>query len=200
MRLPNVVMLGVAATTGFAQMVAVSAVEEHKQLEWKGPQGCLVDFVKTPCHTVRYHEYSFGSSLGFDGITNAETIEAINHEGSEAKITTAVRRKFWLLPAWTAKTSELLLREQNRTVFIDHERKTFATEHHGAGRGYQSWEQDDLQCSHAKSHYLYLSERLRDSVVAGIHVVGYGGRDDRGATTKSTSLHHSDVKSCDFRW
>jgi hypothetical protein len=162
-------------------MIATGPAEEHKQLEWKAPQACLVAFAKTPCRTVRYHEYSFGSSFGFDGITNVETIEATNQDGSEAKIMTIVRRKFWLLPAWTVKAAELFLREQNRTVVIDHEKKIFATQHHNAEHGYQSWEQDDLQCSHAKTHYLYLSERLRDSVVAGFHVVGYGGRDDRGA-------------------
>ena len=40
--------------------------DDHKQLDWKGAGGCVVEFVHTPCRTVRYHEYSFGSSLGFD--------------------------------------------------------------------------------------------------------------------------------------
>jgi hypothetical protein len=97
--------------------IALTAAEDHRQSEWKGT--CAVDLAKPPCRTARYREYSFGSSFGFDGITNAESIEAVNHRGSEARMTTAL-----------------------------------AAEHHGTCRGSEYWEQDDLQCFHARSHYL----------------------------------------------
>jgi hypothetical protein len=176
----NQAVLALFAAGGFGQTVVLTDHGEHKPLEWKGG-GCVVNFGKTPCRTVRYREYSFGSSLGFDSITRTESIEAFDHDGSEVKIVAAARRRFWLLPELRVRTAEILLRQQNRTLHVVHDRKVFAAENRGAYNGYPLWEEDDSQCSHAKSHYMYLSQRLRDSVVAGVHVVGYGGRDDRGA-------------------
>jgi hypothetical protein len=184
MRAGNAAVLAAIALTMVGQTMGISAADAHEQLEWTSTVGCLVDFVKTPCRTVRFREYSFGSGLGFDGITSVEGIEAVDQQGSEAKVMKVVRRRFWLLPSATTTMVSLLLRDQNRTVHVDHDRKVFAAESGAAGRGSQYWEQDDSQCSHAKSHYLYLSERLRNSIIAGIHVVGYGGRDDRGADYK----------------
>jgi hypothetical protein len=94
-------VLAVIALTAFGQTMAVGAAEAHKQFEWNETVGCVVDFVKTPCRTVRYREYSIGNNLGFDGITNVEGIEAVDHQGLEAKVMNVVRRRFWLLPART---------------------------------------------------------------------------------------------------
>jgi hypothetical protein len=77
--------------------------------------------------------------------------------------------------------TELVLRNENRTLYIDHERKSFETHSGGANRGMPYWEEDDAQCSNMKFHFQYLSDRLPDSVVAGVHVVGYRGRDSSGA-------------------
>jgi hypothetical protein len=126
MRLRNIPMLGLFITIGSAQTGGLNLAEAHKQLEWTRTR-CVVDTAKTPCRTVRYREYSIGIGSGFD---SASIIEAFDRHGSEAKVITAVRRRFWLFPAWTARTTELVLREQNRTVITDHDRK-FSTETHG---------------------------------------------------------------------
>jgi hypothetical protein len=166
---------------GFGQVLPSSNPQSHNQLDWKGPGGCVVDYVKTPCRTVRYHESFFGSSLGFEGVTTSECIEAVDHDGSESKTRITTQRRYWLFPQQTKRTAELVLRKENRTLYIDHERGIFEAHLGGANKGMPYWEEDDSQCSHTKSHYLYLSERLQDSVIAGVHVVGYRGRDDRGA-------------------
>ena len=151
--------------------------EDHRQLEWKAG-GCVVEFVHTPCRTVRYHEYSFG----YDRIGTAETIEATDHSGSESKTTVGRWRPWWYLPGTgpRIRMTELLLRTEDQVVHIDHEHKVFES-HAGANRKWPSWEEDDSQCSHTASHYLYLSGRLPDSNMANVHVVGYRGRDSRGA-------------------
>jgi hypothetical protein len=168
-----------AALWGIGE-VAPNDLETHKQLKWNGPGGCLVEFVNTPCRTVRSHEFSFGIGLGFDGIAKAESVEAVDWDGSESKTRTTSRRRYWLTEN-RDRITELVLRTKNRTVYIDHERRIFEVQDGRANRGYQAWEEDDAQCSHAASHYVYLSERIPNSVVAGIEVVGYGGRDARGA-------------------
>jgi hypothetical protein len=174
-------MLTFAIASGFAQTGALKFTDTHKQLEWNRT-ACIVEGGKTPCRTVRYREYSFGVTSGFDSVSSASTIEAVDRQGSEVTIRTEVRRRLWLLRAWSARTTQLLLRPQNRVVNIDHDRKAYSAESLSvSGRGTPYWEQDDLQCSHAASHYLYLSERLPHAVVAGIHAVGYTGRDEGGS-------------------
>ena len=78
------------------------------------------------------------------------------------------------------KMTELLLRTEGRVVYIDHEHGVYETQP-GGNRGFPYWEEDDSQCSHTASHYQYLSGRLADSKIANVHVVGYRGRDYRGA-------------------
>jgi hypothetical protein len=65
-------------------------------------------------------------------------------------------------------------------VYIDHEHGVYEV-HPGANRKWPYWEEDDAECSHTASHYQYLSARLPDSNIASVHVVGYRGRDYRGA-------------------
>ncbi len=154
--------------------------EEHKQLDWRPVGGCVVDFVNAPCRTVRYHEYSFGSSLGLDRTTISQTVEATARDGSESKTTTSTWHRWWFLPDRTWKFTELLLRSTDRVVYIDHEHKIYETHPGAAMRGFPYWEEDDVQCSHKATHFTYLSGRLPDTVIAGIHVVGYRGRDFRG--------------------
>jgi hypothetical protein len=154
--------------------------DEHKELHWSGAGGCVVDFANTPCRTVRYHKYFFGSGLGFDRTTRSEAVEATDQDGSESKTTTSVWHRWWFLPERTWKFTELLLRAADRVVYIDHEHKIYETHPGAAKRPVPYWEEDDAQCSHTASHSLYLSGRLPDSIVAGVHVVGYRGRDFRG--------------------
>ena len=154
--------------------------DEHKKLNWSGAGGCVVDFVRTPCRTVRYHQYSFGSPFGFDRITSSETIEATDHDGSESKTTSGTRRPPWLFPAERFKTTELLLRSQGQVVDIDHEQRVYEVHQRRGSKG-PYWEEDNSECSHTASHYLYLSDRLPSSRIASFYVVGYRGRDDRGA-------------------
>ena len=155
--------------------------QSHKQLDWKGPGDCVVTFVNTPCRTVHSHSFSFGSGLGFDGITRGETIEAFDQDGSTSKTYSVARWRPWHLPEPTTKISYLVLRKENRTLVIDHDRAEFQESRRGANSGMPTWEEDDSACSHTKSHFLYLSDRLQDGVVAGVHVVGYGGQDYKGA-------------------
>jgi hypothetical protein len=152
---------------------------EQKAFHWNGAGGCVVDFVNTPCRTVRYHEFSYGSSLGFDRTTRAESVEAFDHTGSQAKTIARTWRRWWPLPLQTSKVTELVLHTEDQIVYIDHERRVYEA-HGGAHRNSPYWEEDDAQCSHTASHSLYLSGRLPDSIVAGVHVVGYRGRDYRG--------------------
>jgi hypothetical protein len=153
----------------------------HERLDWRRPGSCVVDFVHTPCRTVRYHEYSFGSSLGFDGITNSESVEAVDHDGSESNTTKSTHSRFWFFPQQRREITELVLRQENRTMYIDHGQGVYETHLRGANKKMPYWENDDSQCSNAKSHALYLSARLPDSKIAGVNVVGYRGRDKRGA-------------------
>lgn len=137
----------------------------------------MVPYVHTPCRTVRYHESSFGS----EGRTNTELIEAVDQDGSESRTTVVIERPSRLISEQTKNMTELVLREENRTLYIDHERRIFETHRGGANKGMPYWEEDDSQCSNMKSHFLYLSERIPDSVIAGVNVVGYRGRDYMGA-------------------
>lgn len=141
-----------------------------------------MEFVHTPCRTVRYHEYSFGSGLGFDRISTSETIEATDHTGSESKTTAGKWRRWWQFfgTGTTFKMTELLLRTEGRVVYIDHEHSVYESQP-GGNRKWPYWEEDDSECSHTASHYLYLSGRLPDSNIATVNVVGYRGRDSRGA-------------------
>lgn len=148
---------------------------------WKGAGACVVESVHTPCRTVRYHEYFFGSGLGFDGLTRLERVEAWDRSGSESKTWTRVHSRYWFFPNETRKITELVLRKENQIVTIDYDKRIYQVREGGANRGSPYWEEDDSQCSGTKSHYTYLKGRLPDSTVAGIHVVGYGGRDIRGA-------------------
>jgi hypothetical protein len=156
--------------------------QDHRQLDWTAAGGCVVEFVHTPCRTVRYHEYSFGSGSGFDRISTSETIEATDHSGSASKTTVERWRRWWQLPGMETrrKVTELVLRTEDRVVYIDHQHRVFES-HAGANRKWSYWEEDDSECSHAASHYLYLSGRLSDSNMASVHVVGYRGRDAQGA-------------------
>jgi len=155
-------------------------VQSHKQLVWKGAGGCVVNVARTPCRTVRSHEFSFGGSLGFDGITASETIEAFDQDGSTSKTYSAARWRPWHLPEPTAKGTHVVLRTEDRTLFIDHDRAEFLEYRGGSNRMMPYWEEDDSVCSHAKSHF-HLEDRLPDAVVAGVRVVGYSSQDFRGA-------------------
>jgi hypothetical protein len=130
---------------------------------------------------VRYHEYSFGSSLGFDGITSAASVEAVDHDGSESNTRKSTHSRFWFFPGQRREVTELVLRQENRIIYIDHGRGIYEAHGRGANKKMPYWEKDDSQCSDAKSHALYLSARLPDSIIAGVNVVGYRGRDHRGA-------------------
>jgi hypothetical protein len=154
--------------------------EEHKQLDWSSRGGCVVDFVHTPCRTVRYHDYSFGSSLGFDRTSRSEAVEATDQTSSESNTRASTWHRWWFLPQQTSKITELLLRAKDQRVFIDHTHKVYET-NTGRLRGFPYWEEDDAQCSHTATDFTYLSGRLPDSVIAGVHVVGYRGKDFRGA-------------------
>lgn len=151
----------------------------HRQLKWTG--SCAVDFASTACRTVRYHESAFGPGLGFEGTTYSECVDAVDHTGSESNTRSSVLRRFYLFPRRTLRITELVLRTENRTVYIDHERKVYESHMRGANKGNPYWEEDDSQCSHTASHSTYLSGRLPDSTIAGVHVVGYRGKDLRGA-------------------
>ncbi|HEY3739998.1 MAG TPA: hypothetical protein VGL53_09145 [Bryobacteraceae bacterium] len=155
--------------------------QSHKQLNWTGAGGCVVDFVHTPCRTVRSHEFSFGRGLGFDGIRSVDTIEAFDKDGSTSRTYSIAEWPFWHLPAPTTKRTHITRRTQNRRIAIDHDHAVFEEYPGGAHSGTPMWEEDDQQCSHMKSHYLYLSERLPDSIVIGVGVVGYSGTDDGGS-------------------
>jgi hypothetical protein len=154
--------------------------DEHKELHWKAADGCVVNFADTPCRTVRYHEYSFGRRLGFDGTTRSECIEAFDQTGSQARTIARTWRRWWPLPEQTSKRTELVLRTEDQIVYIDHERRVYEAHRGGAQRNWPYWEEDDGQCSHTATHHTYLTGRLPDTVMAGVHVVGYGGRDFRG--------------------
>lgn len=154
--------------------------DEHKQLDWRATGGCVVDFVNTPCRTVRYHQYSSGSSLGFDRTARSEAVEATDQNGSESNTRTSTWHSWWFLPQKTSKITELLLRSEDKVVYIDHEHKVYQAEPEAKMRGFPYWEEDDAQCSHTATHFTYLSGRLPDAVIAGVHVVGYHGRDYRG--------------------
>jgi hypothetical protein len=167
---------------------------------WKGAGACVVESVHTPCRTVRYHEYSFGSGFGPEGVTRSEHVEAFDHDGSESKTWTAVRSRYWFSPHVTKKITELILRKENQIVIIDHDKRIYQVTAGGANRGMPYWDEDDSQCSCTKSHYTYLSGRLPDSTVAGIHVVGYRGRDARGADYEFISLRPSDARRCEIKW
>jgi len=155
--------------------------DDHRMLHWSGAGGCIAGFSGTPCRTVRYHIYSFGQSLGFDGTTRSEWVEAFDQTGSEAKTVARTFRRWWPLPQETTNKSELLLRTQDQLVYIDHGRKVYEAHQGAKNRPSPNWEEDDDQCSHTATHSAYLTGRLPDSVIAGVHVVGYRGRDFRGA-------------------
>ncbi len=159
-----------------------SGIESHNPLKWNGAGGCVVEFVQTPCRTVRYREYSFGRALGFDRISSIERIEAIDRAGSESNTMAGNRRRWWQLPGMgtTFRLTALLLRTEGRAVTIDHGHRVYETRPGGTRKGLY-WEEDDSECSHTASHYLYLSGRLPASNIAGVNVVGYSGRDSRGA-------------------
>ena len=155
---------------------------DHKQLDWKGAGGCVVEFGHTPCRTIRFRESSFGSGLGGERNYTMETIEATDRAGSESKTTTGKWRSWWQLPGTGTKfkMTELLLRSEGQVVQIDHDHRVYEA-HPSGNRGFAVWEEDDSQCSHPASHFLYLSGRLPDSNIANVQVAGYRGRDDRGA-------------------
>jgi len=153
--------------------------DEPKQLDWKGPGGCVVDFVRTPCRTVRYHEHSFGRGLGFGKKTSSRWVVAFDHDGSESQTRASVWHRWFFFPV-RARITELVLRAEGRVLYIDHERKIYEA-HRKANRPIPYWEEDDGLCSGTAAHSTYLSGRLPDSIIAGVHVVGYRGRDFRGA-------------------
>jgi hypothetical protein len=154
--------------------------DEHKQLDWRAIGGCVVSFVNTPCRTVHYHQYSYGTSLGFDRTTRSEVVEATDQTGSESNTRTSTWRRWWFGPQRTSKVTELLLRATDTVAYIDHDHKVYETRPGAAKRGFPYWEEDDAQCSHTATHFTYLLGRLPDAVIAGVHVVGYRGRDFRG--------------------
>jgi hypothetical protein len=65
-------------------------------------------------------------------------------------------------------------------MYIDHGRGIYEAHVRGANKKMPAWEEDDSECSNTKSHHLYLSARLPDSIIAGVNVVGYSGRDAKG--------------------
>jgi hypothetical protein len=165
--------------TSFGQPLRTQNHFEHRPLRWKQAGACVVDRANTPCRTVRYREFSFGPSLG-SGISKSESVEAVDRSGSESRTTTSTWRPYWLFPQKAARITALVLRTEDRIVVIDHRRRVVEA-HRGANRKMPYWEEDDAVCSHAASHYTYLSGRLPDSAVAGVHAVGYRGRDEGGA-------------------
>jgi hypothetical protein len=171
------VIIAVLPVIAFGQSVDP---DEHRQLHWNGTGGCVVEFVNTPCRTVRYHQKSFGSGLGFDGRTKWETVEAFDHDGSSSMTEIRTWRRWRLSPQHTSNRTEVILhKEEQVVVYIDHDHGVFE-EHSGTHRPMPYWEEDDASCSHAASHSRYLSGRLPDSVVAGVNVVGYRGQDSDG--------------------
>jgi hypothetical protein len=157
-------------------------LDGYKPFVWNRPNACIVDFVNTPCRTVHYHGTLVeNQSWGVHDVTvrSYDVIEAVDQDGSESRTERRHARNYWLFPAQDVSVTFLFIRPQRTTVNIDHVRKRFESSS-GHNLGFSGWETDDSQCSHAASHYLYLSGRLPDCSVAGIPVVGYKGRDIGG--------------------
>ena len=148
-------------------------------LHWTGAGGCVVALASTPCRTVRYHEYSFGSDILFGRAGRSETIEAVDQSGSASKTIASTWSRWWPLPPTTSKKTKLVLNTKKQVLYIDHEQRIYEA-HEGTNRPMPYWEEDDAECSYTASLLTYLKGRLPDSVVAGVHVVGYKGLDFRG--------------------
>jgi len=159
---------------GFGQVLTSSDSEPPKEMIWKGPGGCVVDLVNTPCRTVRYHWSNFEWA---GGTTTAQYTEAFDRDGSQSTTAVTTHRQPWFFSQQTWYRTELVLRKEHRTIYIDHERKIYETLLRAKAMPY--WIEDDSQCSHAASSR-HLSQRIPDSVIAGAHVVGYRGRDAIG--------------------
>lgn len=167
------------ATTAFASLIVGQDLSpvSYKQLNWTGPGGCVVDIVHTPCRTIRSHEYSVGWDLGFDGIMSVDTIDAFDKDGSTSSTDSIAKWAFWQLPKTPTKRTIIALGIQNRRIEIDHDRAVF--QEYPGWLGSAIWEEDDQQCSHKISNRLSW-ERLPDSIVAGVAVVGYSATDEWG--------------------
>ena len=156
-------------------------------MEWKRANSCVVEFVKTPCRTVRYRIWSFENlAWGIHDVASRtfELLWAVDLNGSTVETVTGSSRHHWIVPESRNNGSQIVLRPQDEVISVDHERRIYDLHGGARSRGQPMWEEDDGQCSHTASHYLYLHHRLADSVVAQVRVVGYSGRDDRGADYK----------------
>jgi hypothetical protein len=105
---------------GFGQAPVSS--DAPRALVWKGPGGCLVNFVNTPCRTVRYRWSSFEWS---GASTASQYIEAFDRDGSQSTTIIATHRTAWLFPGQTMHKTELVLRKVDRVIYIDHERRIY---------------------------------------------------------------------------
>ena len=107
---------------------------EHKQLDWRSVGGCVVTFVNTPCRTVRYHDYSYGTNFGFYRTT--EVVEANEQSGSESYTRTSTLRPWWFWPERIEKFTQLLLRPLDTVAYIDHDHQRYETHPGAAKRGF----------------------------------------------------------------
>jgi hypothetical protein len=175
------VLLAATAAPLFGQTRPVLEFGTHKWLDWAPRGGCVVELAKTPCRTVETRDVVFNHNVRDGGLYRISRLHAVAEDGSEATFITEKFRPLWWFVEQTRTSGQMVLHKQNRIISLDPGRRIYAEETGGRHLGVQTWEEDDRACSHARSHYLYLSMRLPDSVVAGFPVVRYGGEDDSGA-------------------
>ena len=171
----NKAVLAIVTAIAFGQPPQPTSPQLRKRLDWTG--ACVVDIVRIPCRTVRFHESNFGWKH-VEGLMQSESVEAIDSDGSQSNTRSTQWWRFYLFPRQTRKITELVLR--NRTVYIDHERQVYEIDQGTSHRVPSFWEEDDAQCSYAKSRRGPFTERIPDSTIAGFPVVGYRGRDPKG--------------------
>jgi len=153
--------------------------EFKKQGTWQGWRASIDCFQArlSPCRTVRSHSYFI--QKGKWGILDAsifseEEIEALNDDYSTSMTVVRTWRKHWIFPVRRQNATLLHLRSTDQIVTIDHIHRVIYVKTGARGQGFDGWNYGNApDCSHANPHYLYLQGRVRDSVVAGIHVVGY---------------------------
>jgi hypothetical protein len=181
----SILLSAALATSAYGQFRFVPPAA--KQLEWKQPGACVVDFVKTPCRTVRWHQTEI-ESLGWipddSGVSRLEGMDAVDKNGSEVHTYAGTFLDSPLTLARNLNATTLLLRPEDKVASIDNGRRIFETQPGAKLRKWPYWEEDNDHCSNAASHAVYLTSRLPDSTVAGTHVVGYSGRDAWGTDYK----------------